>query len=314
MVGSGIGGLAGREEEEEEGSRPRPRRGAMATTVTTQRGPVSAVGAAPPRGPLRGVSCYRSQRWAGEARLGDPDGPARPLPGPLWEGDSVCPTLPQLRPRRRRERKSPLVFSRLLGCGGGKSASSPGSRACEEALGKGRGKSLLTARSPGGGCSARSLSEGLSKEGATYTEPELNRFPLEAERSSLCSRLGGARSGRCPWSCRLKAGTTHPVYDVGVRVGRELSRRKTNLPAFWEVVLTVYWEYVTVWFCPGLIIPHTGVFYVCGVTTSAFDRCAVLFCSSSLKESSSHCQYDTAFGETRVFKKTNKFTLLYFVM
>nr|XP_021382378.1 toll-interacting protein isoform X2 [Lonchura striata domestica] len=39
-AGSGTGGLAGREEEEEEGSRPRPRPGAMATTVTTQRGPV----------------------------------------------------------------------------------------------------------------------------------------------------------------------------------------------------------------------------------------------------------------------------------
>ncbi|XP_037995755.1 toll-interacting protein isoform X2 [Motacilla alba alba] len=42
-AGSGGGGLAGREEEEEEeegGSRPRSRRGAMATTVTTQRGPV----------------------------------------------------------------------------------------------------------------------------------------------------------------------------------------------------------------------------------------------------------------------------------
>lgn len=128
VAASGIGGLAGREEEEEEeGSRPRPRRGAMATTVTTQRGPVSAAGAAPPRGPLRAISCYRSPRQAGEARLGDPDGPARPLPAPLCERGSVSLTLPQLRPRRRGERKSPLIFSGLLRCGGGRSALSPGS-------------------------------------------------------------------------------------------------------------------------------------------------------------------------------------------
>lgn len=36
-------------------------------------------------------------------------------------------TLTQLWPRRQGEKKSPLIFSRLLGCGGGKSALSPGS-------------------------------------------------------------------------------------------------------------------------------------------------------------------------------------------
>lgn len=120
-----------------------------------------------------------------------------------------------------------------------------------------------------------------------------------AELSVLA--LGETRSGRCPWSCRLKAGMTPAVQDVGLRVGRQLSRRKTNLPALWEMVLTVYWEYVAVWFCPGIIIPHTGMFYMYGVTTSAFDRCAVPFCSSSLKGSSSHWQYNIAYGETRVF-------------
>jgi len=44
-------------------------------------------------------------------------------------------------------------------------ASSPGSPPCEEALGKGREKPLLSDCRAGRGCSPRSLSEGLPKEG-----------------------------------------------------------------------------------------------------------------------------------------------------
>lgn len=59
-------------------------------------------------------------------KLGDPGGPARPLPAPLWEGGSVSHPAPApSAPEGEEEKPSHLV--RLLGCGGGKSALSPGS-------------------------------------------------------------------------------------------------------------------------------------------------------------------------------------------
>lgn len=185
----------------------RPEGSAMATTVTTQRGPVSAAGSGSASGASGGrlrSAVAAAPRWAGldpsALRLlgrpsPRPDPRLRPPPasGPRWEGDSPLVSLPPLAARGRGGRgEERFLLLRTAVIRGGEAGSSPGSPPCEEALGKGRGKSFLSACRAWRGRSARALSKGLPKEGTAETT-KAKTLPLGSggELSVRAVRLAG---------------------------------------------------------------------------------------------------------------------------
>lgn len=199
------------------------------------------------RGPLGGISCYRSPRGAGEARLADPDGPARPLPAPLWEGGKEGgrlrvsqPAPAPAAPERGEEKRSHLL--QAAGMRGREVCLVSRLPACQEALGKGRGKSLLTARSPCGGSPSRSLSTGIFKGGNGYAEShsqEGNSY-TESQRAFSWKQSSAGTLG--PLSLEMPPESCNGASRAGCRragwTGAEPS--KTDAPAFWKLVLAVY--------------------------------------------------------------------------